>query len=219
MLGILFYLIPNFYFPTIYFNCCDGYNIFFNDIFTSKIRYKYLILTHDFIFLSFYAIIAYRRLTIIGGYNYMSELKINWQRLVSEGETCPRCGSTEENLEKAVSSLEKSINPLGLNVVLNKKKLSVEEFENSPLDSNLISINDKPLKYWINGKVGESQCCDICGPNDCRTVTINGETYEEIPAELIIKAGLKAASDMIDSKKEKSCCDQSSSASNSTQCC
>ncbi|MGQ9551641.1 MAG: DUF2703 domain-containing protein [Candidatus Bathycorpusculaceae bacterium] len=33
----------------------------------------------------------------------MKLLKIKWRRLVSDGETCPRCESTEEELEKAVS--------------------------------------------------------------------------------------------------------------------
>lgn len=136
----------------------------------------------------------------------MSELKISWQRLLSDNETCPRCGSTEENLEKAVSRLKKSIKPLGLNVKFNKEKLSVEKFKEAPLESNKIIINDKPLEYWINGKVGESECCDVCRPNDCRTITVNGDTYEEIPPELIIKAGFLAASNMIEESESNSCC-------------
>ncbi|MBC7131250.1 DUF2703 domain-containing protein, partial [Candidatus Bathyarchaeota archaeon] len=30
----------------------------------------------------------------------MGTLRIKWQRLVSDGQTCPRCGSTEEELER-----------------------------------------------------------------------------------------------------------------------
>ncbi len=148
----------------------------------------------------------------------MNEFIISWQRLVSDGETCPRCGGTEENLEKAVSSLKKSINPLGLNVIFKKKKLSVKEFKEDPLKSNLITINDKPLEYWINGKVNESQCCDVCGPNDCRTITVGEETYEEIPSNLIIKAGLIAASNMIGNNENKSCCDEKTIARSNSSC-
>lgn len=149
----------------------------------------------------------------------MNELKINWQRLVSNSETCPRCGSTEDNLEKAVSRLKESIKPLGLNLKFNKEKLSVEEFKESPLESNKIIINDKPLEYWINGTVGESECCDVCGPTDCRTVTVNGDTYEEIPPELIIKAGLIAASNMIEDSSSNSCCEEKSELKVNNSCC
>jgi len=149
----------------------------------------------------------------------MNELKINWQRLVSNSETCPRCGSTEDNLEKAVSRLKESIKPLGLNLKFNKEKLSVEEFKESPLESNKIIINDKSLEYWINGTVGESECCDVCGPTDCRTVTVNGDTYEEIPPELIIKAGLIAASNMIENSSSNSCCEEKSELKVNNSCC
>ena len=54
-----------------------------------------------------------------------STLKIKWKRLISKGETCPRCGSTEEELRKAVSTLKKSFAPLGIKVILEKEELSV----------------------------------------------------------------------------------------------
>ena len=44
----------------------------------------------------------------------MKTLLINWQRLLSKGKTCPRCGSTEDELGKAVPVLEKSLTPLDL---------------------------------------------------------------------------------------------------------
>jgi len=149
----------------------------------------------------------------------MDKLEISWQRLVYDDETCPRCGGTEENLKKAVSKLKSSIQPLGLELVFNKKVLSVKEFKESPLESNMIFINDKPLEYWISGKVGKSECCDVCGPNDCRTITVDGETYEEIPSELIIKAGLMAVSEMIANKESRSCCDDKSSSPVNSSCC
>ena len=132
-------------------------------------------------------------------------LKIMWQRLVDEGETCPRCGSTEGEVEKAVLTLQKSLNPLGIKVVLEKNVLSVLEFKKDPLQSNQILINERPLEDWIGGEVGESPCCEVCN-SDCRTIGVEGEVYETIPAELVIKAGLLAATQLVEAKTKESCC-------------
>ncbi len=148
----------------------------------------------------------------------MKTFKIKWQRLVSEGQTCPRCRTTGEELKKAVSSLKESLNLLGINVVFEKEELSVAKFKEAPLQSNMITLNGKPLEKWIDGKVGQSECCDVCGPNDCRTTTVGGKTYEEIPAKLIIKAGLIAASSIVN-KTSKSCCDNGSTSTSDSSCC
>ena len=135
-----------------------------------------------------------------------STLKIKWKRLISKGETCPRCGSTEEALRKAVSTLKQSLAPLGIEVILEKEELSVTEFKKDPLQSNRIWINNRLLEDWINGSVGHSPCCDVCGPHDCRTVEVEGHIYETIPAEIIIKAGLSAASQLVSPRTGESCC-------------
>ena len=57
-------------------------------------------------------------------------LKIKWKRLVSKGETCRRCGSTEETLREAVSKLKQSLAPLGIKVILEKEELSDTQFKN-----------------------------------------------------------------------------------------
>lgn len=133
-------------------------------------------------------------------------LKIRWQRLISEGETCPRCGSTEKEVEKAISTLTQSLAPLGIEVVLEKQELSVAEFKKDPSQSNRIWLNNRLLEDWIGGEVGHSPCCDVCGPSECRTVEVKGQVYEVIPANLIIWAGLTAASQLIIPKDDESCC-------------
>lgn len=133
-------------------------------------------------------------------------LKIEWQRLISNEKTCPRCGSTEEELDKAVSTLKQSLAPLGIEVMLEKKELSVSEFKKAPLQSNRIWINSHPFEDYIVGSVGQSPCCDVCGPSECRTVKIEGQVYETIPSEIIIQAGLLAATQLVNAGNEKSCC-------------
>ena len=81
--------------------------------------------------------------------------------MISKGETCPRCGSTEEALRKAESTLKQSLALLGIEVILEKEELSVTEFKKDPLQSNRIWINNRLLEDWIEGRVGHSPCCDV----------------------------------------------------------
>lgn len=126
----------------------------------------------------------------------MKKLTIAWQRLLDDGQTCPRCGSTEIEVEKAVALLTPSLAPLGIEVVLEKSALSREQFAQAPLQSNAIRIDGKLLEEWVGGETGQSPCCEVCGPNNCRTMTVGNEFLEVIPAELIVKAGLVAAAQL-----------------------
>ena len=124
-------------------------------------------------------------------------LTIKWQRLLSDGRTCPRCGSTGDEVDKAVATLRQSLAPLGIMVVLEKCELSIEEFKQDTLRSNEIWIGGRLLEDWLGATTGQSECCDVCGPNDCRTVNVAGENHEIVPAELIVKAGLLAATELL----------------------
>jgi hypothetical protein len=121
-------------------------------------------------------------------------LTITWQRLIAGGETCPRCGSTENELDNAVLQLKDVLGPKGVKVIVKKTKLTLKEFKKNPIRSNRILFNGKTLEELIRAKTGQSQCCDACGDEECRTLEIGGESHEVIPADLIVKAGLIAAS-------------------------
>ena len=136
----------------------------------------------------------------------MKTLTIKWQRLVEGGETCPRCGSTGAEARKAADALGRALEHLGIEVVLQEVEISLQEFKRQPLESNRLLIDGRPLEEWLGGETGQSRCCDVCGPSDCRTVTVDGRTYEVIPADLIIKAGLLAAAGMSAWGSEQPCC-------------
>jgi len=121
-------------------------------------------------------------------------LVISWQRLISEGNTCPRCGSTEDELDKAVLQLKEKLNPLGFEVALKKTELTFEEFKKDSIKSNRILFNGRLLEDIIGAKTGQSQCCDVCGDKKCRTVEIKGKSHEIITADIIVEAGLLAIS-------------------------
>ena len=121
----------------------------------------------------------------------MKTIKIVWQRLVDEqGQTCPRCSATEQELHKALRFLAKALLPLGIAFSLETRALNSQEFHQDPSQSNRLWIDKKPLEKWVKAEAGASPCGGACGKAECRTITVGDKTFETIPAELIIKAAL-----------------------------
>jgi anti-sigma factor RsiW len=149
----------------------------------------------------------------------MKELNIRWQRLLNESnQTCPRCGTTEAEVERAIDLLRQAMKPLGVAVLLEKEALSPEAFAAAPLESNRIWVGGAPMESWLAATSGKSQCCDACGDADCRTMTVDGKTYEAIPAELIVQAGLLAAARLLAGEPADGCCDSSGKPSPAPGC-
>jgi hypothetical protein len=151
--------------------------------------------------------------------NSMKILKIDWQRLLTDGKTCSRCGATEQEVERASRNLEKSLAPLGIKVVLEKREITPEAFQKDPSRSNSILLNGRPLEEWLGLKVGQSPCCGPCGDAECRTLESRGQVYETIPAELIIQGGLRAASQLVNPQAENPCCPKDSKGKGTTPPC
>jgi hypothetical protein len=118
----------------------------------------------------------------------MKPLPILWKRLVDKGETCPRCGSTDRNVAAAVAKLESALQPLGIYDAT---------FRAAPAESNRIWIGGKSMEEWLGAQAGNSPCCEVCGDLPCRTMEFHGQTYEAIPEDLIVKAAMMAASQLI----------------------
>ena len=128
----------------------------------------------------------------------MTELKIKWQRLVNDhGQTCDRCSGTGDSIQAATVMLREALAPLGIAVIAEMKKLSTSEFMHAPLESNRVWIGDRPIEEWLGAEVGQSQCCGSCGEHECRTVSVTEQRYEVIPKELVLKAGLMAAAELV----------------------
>ena len=127
----------------------------------------------------------------------MTPLPILWKRLVDEGATCPRCGSTEQNVAAAVAKLEAALSPLGIQPTLETQTIAPEAFRAAPDESNRIWIAGVPMEHWLGARAGSSPCCEVCGDLPCRTMEVEGQVYEAIPEDLIVKAGIMAASRLI----------------------
>lgn len=124
----------------------------------------------------------------------MKTLAIEWQRLLDERlQTCPRCGTTEREVEKAVRELNRELAPVDITVTLVKQSIDAEAFKKDALQSNRILIAGKTLEEWLGAATGQSRCCDVCGDSDCRTIEYDGETHEAIPSDMIVMAGITAA--------------------------
>jgi hypothetical protein len=128
----------------------------------------------------------------------MPSLPIRWQRLVKDGRTCNRCGSTEVEVRRAADTLRHVLAPLGIEPQLEVVSVGEAAFAASPLESNRIWIAGRPVEDWLSGSVSSSRCCSVCGDSECRTLEVRGTTFETIPERLIVKAGLLAAAELLD---------------------
>jgi hypothetical protein len=128
----------------------------------------------------------------------MRPLPIVWQRLVDhDGETCHRCDATRLELERAVAVLEPVLRPLGILPELEFRELDECSFAGDPDQSNRIWIDGVAIEVWLAATVGHSPCCAVCGGADCRTLALDGAAFETIPAQLILKAALRAAAELL----------------------
>ena len=128
----------------------------------------------------------------------MQTLVIVWQRLLSlQGQTCDRCAATESALQQAVETLQQVLAPLQMQVEFHRQAMTLAQFNQDPGASNRIWIAEQPLEAWLGASTGTSPCCSVCGDAACRTLECGNQSYDAIPPQLIIKAGLLAAAQQL----------------------
>lgn len=125
----------------------------------------------------------------------MKQMPIVWKRLVKEGRTCTRCGETRAELEVALRELRAALAPMGIEPVLQEQVVDERAFKADPAQSNRVWIAGEPLEHWIDATSGMSRCCSVCGDSECRTLELAGRSYAAVPAELFVRAGLRAAAE------------------------
>ena len=136
----------------------------------------------------------------------MRSLQIVWKRLVTpDGQTCVRCAATQREVQQAVAILGESLRPLGIQPQLEITEIDEASFRTDPAESNRIWIAGKPMEEWLQGRVGSSRCCSVCGGSECRTVEVGGATFEAIPERLILKAALIASAELLDEMAASDC--------------
>jgi hypothetical protein len=86
---------------------------------------------------------------------------------------------------------------LGIAPSLENREIDSASFETDPSQSNRIWIADEPIENWLGSRVGSTPCCSVCGDSECRTIELENQVFEAIPSELILKAALVAASQLV----------------------
>lgn len=119
----------------------------------------------------------------------MRRLEIEWRHLDLDGGTCLRCSETGDSLHQVISEIREELETQGVELSFTETTLPEEDLP----QSNLILINGRPLESILSGATaGENYCssCSCLTGRDayCRTISYDGETYEEIPAAVIKKA-------------------------------
>jgi hypothetical protein len=128
---------------------------------------------------------------------------IEWRHIDLDGGTCIRCSRTGKSLRQVIAGLEEELKPRGIELSFTETTLPEEKLP----QSNLILVDGRPLEDILAGaEAGENYCssCSCLTGREayCRTIHHDGETYEEIPGELIRKAVFTAL-DMKPDVREK----------------
>ena len=126
-------------------------------------------------------------------------LVLEWQRMIDEdGNVC--CGSEDTRLavETAREELAEELKDHGIKVILTKSDFSPAECRDCPERANRVLVGGQGVDYWLGAEVGKSPCEGFCkqalgDKGSCQNLIYEGKTYEVVPAELIVKAGLTAA--------------------------
>jgi len=121
----------------------------------------------------------------------MKKLIIEWKHLDVAGETCDRCYDTGENLTQEVKRLNRALQSRDITVELIETKLDDTKIP----ESNVILFNGVPLEDILDIKIAKNYC-DSCTAllgteTYCRTVTFEGNEYEDVPAKAIRQAAYK----------------------------
>lgn len=115
-------------------------------------------------------------------------LTIEWRHYEKEGQTCDRCSTTGKSVKEVVAALTTELAGQEVSITFIETPLPKEQMP----ESNLILLNGIPLEEILaEAEASESHCasCSCLTGTDtsCRTIEYNGNTYEEIPKELIRK--------------------------------
>ena len=138
-------------------------------------------------------------------------LTIVWQHSPEkEGAKCENCLAKKEELKIAYESLRTSLPSLGIQVAMKEEKPVATACGVAMTKSCGIFIGGRPLETWLGAQIGKSACgsgkgCGADGSAQCVSMKLGGKTYTVVPADLIVKAGLMAASELIEPQSSKAC--------------
>jgi hypothetical protein len=131
-------------------------------------------------------------------------LVLTWQRTTSSscGGCCGPCGITEKEVQAALASLRPDLGAMGIKVRLDEKMPSAVA---KKTNGTQMWIGGVPLETWLGAQNVPSSmsCCagEAKGSGGCQSLSMAGQTYSVIPADLIVRAGMMAGEQLRSSGK------------------
>lgn len=125
--------------------------------------------------------------------NNEKSLVILWQHTMCQSKNpCERCLTAPKEVQRAYEELHSALAKLYITVIFD------EQTEGQT--GERILINGRVLENWLGGRLIKRQCASCPSvegkAKEYNALELDGTAYEIIPANLIIKAGLLAASDL-----------------------
>ena len=119
----------------------------------------------------------------------MNRLEIEWRHLDKNGKTCDRCSGNGETVRAAYTGLVRELEPKDWEFALKETHLTDQEIP----ESNSIYFNGIAIEKLLPDTLKSEDCCASCGeihgaPTMCRTLERDGQTFEAIPAVMIVEA-------------------------------
>jgi hypothetical protein len=111
-----------------------------------------------------------------------STMAVRWMKPATENA---KCGIQEQVLNKAVNELNRNLHGKDIKVQFGYVTFTQEKPTGDAASSVGLWINGKPFEYWLHAQ--------STGNEDCVELMVDGQKYNTIPAELIVKAGMTAA--------------------------
>jgi hypothetical protein len=135
-------------------------------------------------------------------------LTLAWNKVSEDdGSICDLSTSTYESVKEAHAELSKALAPHGVEVAV--KTLTPERVEGGLCQCNRVLIQDRFVDEWLGAELVKTSCSgcpnsEACAKTAGSGVTCGGQTamlhqgksYDIIPANLIVMAGMVAAADL-----------------------
>lgn len=127
-------------------------------------------------------------------------LYLQWQKASAEKcSDCDKCVTNVKEVKAAYKTLKRELADKGVKVKLREIK-HANMAPATPSASNMW-VGDVPLELWLDARA-ETKPCGGCEKNPAggmlhSSLVVNGQTYDSVPANLMVQAGHKAADHLL----------------------
>ena len=120
-------------------------------------------------------------------------VRVEFEYLVVDGDTCDRCGDTRQSVRAAVDDAAGPLSRAGVTLEFAERHLGADRLE----DSNRVLVNGRAAESWLGGTEVMTECAscsDLVGADVCcREIEIGGVRTAAIDRDVIFDAIMAAA--------------------------